>query len=249
MSITGSMLLKDVSVSDLKDIQTKLNKLGYNAGVVDGLYGKKTASAWEGFKKDNWLAQPEEIGLASYLLLKKESDKKKELVTFAQAQAIYGRSLSESQLTDLNDCLDRFQINTNARIRHFLSQTAHESGGLRWIKELASGQAYEGRKDLGNTQRGDGKRFKGAGVIQLTGRSNYQAFANYIGDQNVMSGYDYVAQKYPFTSAGFWWHNNKMNDLCDRGASVREVTRRVNGGYNGLADRQNYYVRASKVFP
>jgi putative chitinase len=115
------------------------------------------------------------------------------------------------------------------------------------MKELGDGWEYEGRTDLGNTRPGDGPRYKGAGVIQLTGRANYQAFANFINDPQVMDGVDYVSKTYPFSSAGFWWHNNDMNALCDRGASVEQVTLRVNGGYNGLDDRKAYYRKACQV--
>lgn len=164
-----------------------------------------------------------------------------------QAEHIFGNPITEAQLTDLNACLARFDITTSQRMRHFLSQIAHESGGLRWLKEIADGWAYEGREDLGNTQPGDGPRYKGAGAIQLTGRANYQAFSDYMQDPRIMEGCDYVAEKYPMTSAGFWWHNNRMNELCDRGATVRDVTLAVNGGLNGLQDRQYYYDRACRV--
>lgn len=174
-------------------------------------------------------------------------DEPKNLISLEQARGVFGRSPFDSQLADLNSCLRRFQINTLPRMRHFMSQIAHESGGLQWLKELASGDDYEWRNDLGNVYAGDGRRFKGAGVIQLTGRANYQALANFIGDPNVMGGCDYVAAVYPFTSAGFWWHNNRMNDLCDSGASVERITRRVNGGINGLSDRIYYYERACEV--
>jgi predicted chitinase len=174
-----------------------------------------------------------------------------ELVTMAQATAVFIRQPSASQLADLNACLRRFNITTPARIRHFLAQCGHESGGLRWMLELASGTAYEGRTDLGNTHRGDGPRFKGAGAIQLTGRYNYQRFADAIGDPDVMDGAPYVATKYPFTSAGYWWQQNGMNALVDGGATVRKVSARVNGRdpANGLADREAYYARAMGQFP
>ncbi len=169
-----------------------------------------------------------------------------DLVTRQQAQSVYGRALSDKQFKDLNDCLNRFEINTLSRIRHFLSQTAHESGGLKWLKELASGKAYNGRRDLGNIHPGDGPKYKGAGALQLTGFTNYQQLADFTHDPKVMEGVDYVSTTYPFTSAGVWWKNNNMNALCDRGGTVKEVTRRVNGGYNGLADRQRYYDKACK---
>lgn len=153
----------------------------------------------------------------------------------------------DSEIEELNACLAKFDITTPQRIKHFLSQTAHESGGGRYKEELASGEDYEYRNDLGNTQPGDGKKYKGAGYIQLTGRANYQSFANYIKDPKVMDGVKYVAEKYPMTSAGYWWFNNGMNALCDSGASVKEVTKRVNGGYNGLTDREHYYGRCEQV--
>jgi putative chitinase len=173
------------------------------------------------------------------------------LVTMAQATAVFTRAPSAAQVADLNDCLRRFSINTPARVRHFLAQVGHESGGLRWMLELASGEAYEGRQDLGNTRAGDGVRFKGAGAIQLTGRYNYQRFADFIKDPRVMEGADYVSTVYPFTSAGFWWHLNAMNAFVDQGASCRQVSASVNGRdpANGLDDREAYYARAVAAIP
>jgi predicted chitinase/LysM repeat protein len=157
--------------------------------------------------------------------------------------------LSPAILNDLNDCLVRYDITTKSRLSHFISQCSHESGAGRWTKELASGEAYEGRKDLGNTQPGDGPKFKGGGYIQITGRYNYTQFSNAIGDPEIVNqGVDYVAEHYPWTSAGFWWHANDMNALCDTNPTVEQVTRRVNGGYNGLEDRRMYYNRCLDVF-
>jgi predicted chitinase/uncharacterized protein YcbK (DUF882 family) len=173
------------------------------------------------------------------------------LVSMTQAAAVFTKAPSASQRADLNACLSRFNINTPARIRHFLAQVGHESGGLRWMLELASGDAYEGRKDLGNTRHGDGPRFKGAGAIQLTGRFNYQRFADFIKDPDVMDGAAYVAVKYPFSSAGFWWHQNAINAFVDQGASCRQVSAKVNGRdpANGLADREAYFTRAVAAIP
>lgn len=173
-------------------------------------------------------------------------------VSHSQLAQLWGCAMSLIQpieVEEMNRCLERFEIVTPQRIRHFLSQTAHESGGGRYKKELATGWDYEGRSDLGNTEPGDGPRFKGAGYIQLTGRFNYAAFAEYVSDPAVMEGVDYVANTYPFTSAGFWWKSNFMNSFCDAGASVRDVTIRVNGGLNGLADREHYYEICEQLFP
>ena len=170
----------------------------------------------------------------------------------AACEKIFLRPINPQQLVDLHICLIRFEIDkTNARLCHFLAQIGHESGGLRWLIELASGEDYEWRSDLGNTQAGDGRRFKGAGAIQLTGRVNYQAFANAMKDPKVMEGAEYVSQKYPFTAAGFWWDKNQMNAFVDSGASCRRVSAKVNGKdpANGLADREAYYSRARALFP
>lgn len=124
------------------------------------------------------------------------------------------------------------------------------------MKELADGSDYEYRDDLGNTHSGDGPRYKGSGVLQLTGRANYQAFSDAIGDPQVMDGCDYVANTYPFTSGDWWWHNNEMNALCDRGADVWAISRGVNLGNpwssstpNGMSDRIHYYALACQAIP
>jgi predicted chitinase len=157
----------------------------------------------------------------------------------------------DEEILELNRCLEEWNITNPLRIRHFLSQTAHESGGGKWKKELSDGWYLEGRTDIGNTQAGDGPKYKGAGYIQLTGRYNYQAFSDWKQDDpKIMSiGCDHVAEVYPFTSAGFWWTNNNMNALCDTDPSVEQVTKRVNGGYNGLDDRKYYYGRCCQYIP
>lgn len=231
-------------------IQSRLKDLGLlTPEGVDGIYGSQTQTAFIQFKQLTHQQDPEQLGpgSAKILIELKQLPGTSGLLSKAQAEGVYGRTIQLQQLKDLNNCLNRFQINTPVRIRHFLSQTAHESGGLRWLKELASGSDYEYRTDLGNVHPGDGPKYKGAGVIQLTGRCNYQSFSDFIRDPKVMDGVDYVSITYPFSSAGFWWHNNEMNALCDRGASVEQVTRRVNGGTNGLADRQAYYHKACQM--
>jgi putative chitinase len=178
------------------------------------------------------------------------SSKPDALITKKQLSRIWDVSettISDRIINDLNACLVRFQINTSVRIRHFISQISHESGGGKWMKELASGDDYEGRKDLGNTQPGDGRKYKGAGFIQLTGRANYSDFSKYMNDPKVMDGVDYVALNYPATSAGYWWYNNRMNALCDRNPLIEEVTRKVNGGLRGIEDRKVYYNRCLEV--
>ena len=149
--------------------------------------------------------------------------------------------IANYEIDELNLCLAKYEITTPQRIRHFLSQTAHESGGGRYKKELASGAAYEFREDLQNDEVGDGPKYKGAGYIQLTGKYNYSRLSAYLDDPQVMNGVDYVAENYPFTSAGYWWMDNRMNEFIDDGADVIAVTKRVNGGTNHLSERQRYF--------
>jgi predicted chitinase len=174
------------------------------------------------------------------------------LITKKQLSYIWNcdeKLIKDYEVDELNKCLKKFDITTKPRIRHFIAQCSHESGGGRWMKELDSGAAYEGRTDLGNTQKGDGPKYKGAGFIQVTGRYNYQKFADFIGDQKVMDGVDYVSKNYPFTVSGYWWMQNKMNSLCDSGATCRQISARVNGRdpANGLSEREMYYKRCCDV--
>jgi len=186
---------------------------------------------------------------SSWITIYREGPKKTEpstgavYVTKAQLAAIWGCAaelIHDYEIDEMNSCLEKYEITTAPRIRHFLSQTAHESGGGRYKKELASGEAYNNRSDLGNGPT-DGPKYKGAGYIQLTGKYNYSRLSEYLNDPRVMEGVDYVAENLPFTSAGYWWTDNKMNELIDSDADVVAVTRRVNGGVNGIDDRQHYY--------
>ncbi len=139
--------------------------------------------------------------------------------------------------------------------RHLVSQTAHETGRYRWMKELGDDayftRMYDNRSDLGNGT-GDGAKFFGAGAIQLTGRYNFQRFSDWLErngmkDDNVMEqGSNYVAEKYPFLSAVCWIEENNWAEVCE-GQDVYQVTRVLNGGYNGIDDRLMLYKRARKA--
>jgi len=176
-----------------------------------------------------------------------------QVVSKATAEYIFERAISDELLASLNDCLTRYEITTPKRLRHFLSQIAHESAALKSMVEIwgptEAQLGYEGRADLGNTEPGDGEKFSGAGPLQVTGRHNQTAFGDEIGDPEVAKqGTIYVAKKYPFQISGFWWAIlNDMNSLCDRNPTVEQVTRRVNGGVKGLRDRQRYYERCCNV--
>jgi putative chitinase len=139
--------------------------------------------------------------------------------------------------------VDRFDINTPVRQQHFLAQLAHESDHFQTTREYASGKAYEGRKDLGNTHKGDGERYRGRGLIQLTGRSNYQRASQALG-QPYLEEPDLV-EKFPAAAivSGWFWKTNGLNEIADKD-DVRAVTRRVNGGLNGLDSRMAHLASA-----
>lgn len=154
------------------------------------------------------------------------------------------------KVDDYLPCLEQAmidgQINTSLRIAMFLAQVGHESGSFRYLQELASGAAYEGRKDLGNIQPGDGVRFKGRGVIQITGRSNYKAYSDYTGIDFVSNPTDLAEPIYAFGSAAWFWKTHNLNKYSDAG-DLKGATKVINGGYNGLVDRQAIYDRAKKA--
>lgn len=143
-----------------------------------------------------------------------------------------------------NKYSDLFGITTPLRAVHYLAQVFHESGALKYTSELASGKAYEGRKDLGNIKPGDGPRFKGRGYIQITGRKNYQAYADSgycVGD--LMNHPEWLCLSPGNQKASMWfWKTNGLNALADLD-NLTAITKKVNGGYNGLSNRQYYYRR------
>lgn len=151
-------------------------------------------------------------------------------------------------IVPLNDAMDEFAINTPKRRAGFLAQIAHESGSLRYLRELASGSAYEARADLGNTQPGDGMRFRGRGLLQITGRHNYRlcSIALY-GDERLLERPDLLESvQAACRSAAWYWSAFGLNEIADTG-DIRRMTRRINGGFNGLAERITYYQTALNV--
>lgn len=152
----------------------------------------------------------------------------------------------EPFIEPLNAAMDEWEIDSPQRQAAFLAQVAHESGGFHYVKEIASGEAYEGRKDLGNVEPGDGVRFKGRGLIQLTGRNNYRACGaalglDLLGEPALLELPENAAR-----SAGWFWWSRKLNQLADAG-NFRRICILINGGLNGYADRLKYWERAKET--
>ena len=177
--------------------------------------------------------------------------------------------LPESIFNRLPEVIKRYEINTPKRLAHFISQCGHESGGFKVFTEnlnysaegllktfpkyfnaetaaayarkpeRIANRVYANRMSNGNEESGDGWKFRGRGCIQLTGRANYTAYDQAV-PENVLENPDLVAGALALDSAGWFWKTNGLNKIADAG-DVTAVTKRVNGGTHGLADRQSRY--------
>lgn len=140
-----------------------------------------------------------------------------------------------------------YGLTTPLRIAHFMAQAAHETGGFKWLREIwgptPAQLRYEGRNDLGNVQPGDGKRFLGRGIFQLTGRANYERAGKEIGQPLTVQPELAERPDIAVTTACDYWQSRGLSALADRD-DVLGVTRKVNGGVMGLSDR---IARLSKV--
>jgi putative chitinase len=184
------------------------------------------------------------------------------------------KKLPANVMDEIPLIMEKFGIDNPLKLSHFLSQCAHESGNFKFVREnlnysadglrkifpkyfptieaankyarqpeKIANKVYANRMGNGDEASGDGWKYKGAGYIQLTGKDNYAAFDKFV-DDDIMANPDLVATKYPLTSAAFFFHKNKLWDICDKGHGddvVLAVTKRVNGGTHGLADRQEKF--------
>lgn len=146
----------------------------------------------------------------------------------------------------LNQYMHEYRICGAEREAAFLATIIYESGSFQYTRELASGRAYEGRKDLGNVIAGDGVRFKGRGLIQITGRRNYERISNEFGIDFVKNPHLLEEPEWAVKSACWWWADKGLNEIADTG-DFRKVTRIVNGGLTGWAERSKWYALAKSV--
>jgi putative chitinase len=142
--------------------------------------------------------------------------------------------------------LEAAAIDTPARIAAFLAQLAHESGEFLYMEEIADGSAYEGDADLGNTEPGDGPRFKGHGPMQITGRANHAACGAALGIDLIAEPRLICTPVYATASACWFWNSRRLSLLADRDWFVA-ISKAINGGLNGLADRLGYWGRNRRL--
>jgi len=130
----------------------------------------------------------------------------------------------------------QFDVTTDLRVCHFFAQAAVETDWFKTLQEYASGDQYENRKDLGNTQPGDGRRYKGRGIFQTTGRYNYDAAGKKMGLDLINNPQLLLEPRNAVLSALYYWQGRNMNAIADRD-NIDEASRAVNGGYNGYEHR------------
>lgn len=170
------------------------------------------------------------------------------MISLLAVQAICGHKKPEIEAIYpfLVAAMVEYQIDTPKREAMFIAQAAHETASFRYLEELASGQAYENRKDLGNTQPGDGVKYKGRGVFQITGRANYArcSVALFGSDTLLLEAPEILSTpEAAANSAGWYWDWKGLNRQADMG-DVLGATRRINGGTNGITERLALYKRA-----
>jgi predicted chitinase len=268
---------------EVKDLQQKLKDLGFDPKGVDGSFGPGTRAAVITFQKSKGLQADGIAGPATQAALgagggsasggsagggSAPSDAGTGTATVPAATVGGGLSLEMLQkimphckvgnqvLPTLNETMNEFKINNRLRAAAFLATLAVESGEYKYVEEIASGAAYEGRRDLGNTQPGDGRRFKGHGRIQLTGRDVHKACGDYFGVDLIANPKLAAEEPLATKSAGWFWvhYKTQMNELADQGDFLRTQIK-VNGRNkktglpNGWPERQEYYKRALAVLP
>jgi putative chitinase len=184
------------------------------------------------------------------------------------------KKLPANVMDEIPLIMEKFGIDNPLRLSHFLSQCAHESGNFKLVREnlnysadglrkifpkyfptievankyarqpeKIANRVYANRMGNGDEASGDGWKFRGRGAIQTTGKDNYAAFDKFV-DDDILANPDLVATKYPLMSAAFFFHKNKLWDICDKGHThdvVVAVTKRVNGGVIGLEERQKNF--------
>lgn len=219
---------------------------------------------------DDWLDETLRVALNKSDRLPSEpayanllpSNKELSVASPSSTADLLGLNLSVAQLTEIAAFADpaqiellyhpilrtlaEFDLTTPLRQAHFLAQLCHESGSFNYLEELASGEDYEWRDDLGNVQAGDGVRFKGRGLIQITGRANYADCGDALGQDLIATPTRLADPDLACRSAGWFWNTRYLSAFADRD-DVDTITYRINGGYNGYDERVEFLNAAKAV--
>lgn len=189
------------------------------------------------------------------------------VITAEHLAAIAGRatSLMPGLAEQMNSTCPPYGIDTPREYCHFLAQVCRETDHFKTLREYATGRGYEGRIDLGNTQPGDGMRFKGRGIFQTTGRANYLQLGVKKGRRDLFINTPELLEQpeYAVWSACEYWRTRGLNDIANHADSdvlkkkykgnvidvspVEYISITINGGYNGMDERKKYYAIAQKI--
>ena len=261
------MLLKNGSSGeDVKKLQTKLGI------TADGAFGPGTEAKVKAWQTANGLTADGIVGDGTWTKMFGAPTATVIPNSNFKLDKLKGH-IPEAVIAQIPSTAAKFNITTPLRLAHFLSQCGHESGGFKAVSENVNYSAdglkkifgkyfpgnmadlyarnpekiasrvYASRMGNGDEASKEGFKFRGRGYIQLTGKSNYINFTNFIGEDCVATP-DLVATKYPLASAAFFFNSNKLWSICDKGAddaTVTSVTKRVNGGTIGLPDRIKHF--------
>jgi putative chitinase len=259
--------------SDVLNLQQLLNQKGF-ACIVDGVFGDNTEKCVCAAQKSFGLI-PNGIANDIFLSVLKKSLTQGSPVQVVNIQPKisipvvvsigtkgpltfdtvkqsmpYASDFNINRFLDpLNLTVVQYQINTPQRLACFLAQVAHESSCLQYTKELADGSTYDKQplaRDLGNTQPGDGPRYKGRGLIQVTGKYNYEQLSKDLGGDFLNHPELLEQPKLATLTAGWFWNKRNLNQYCDSG-DFRSLTQKINGGLNGWESRVNYYIASQKA--
>lgn len=264
---------KGSSGEDVIRIQKALKDKGFLDGKADGDFGNRTHTAVKAFQTKNGLEPDGVVGAGTWTALfaagmsAVDAGPGPFVVSREHLSAIAGLStpLMPALAEWLNKTCPAYEIDTPREYAHFLAQACHETDHFKTLKEYASGNAYENRKDLGNTQKGDGVRFKGRGIFQTTGRANYQQLGVIKGKRDLFIRNPELLEQpeYAVWSACEYWKTRNLNDIANHADSdilkkkykgaiidvspVEFISITINGGYNGMEERKKFYARAKNV--
>lgn len=224
----GSVLEPGAQGAVVSDMQQKLTRLGYGVQST-GVLGETTADALRGFQRNNRIQATGELGPTTLAGMERALAASITLEEFRQFAPNVDEKTARSWLPHLNASMGYADIRNDRRKAAYLAQIAHESDGFRTFEEYASGAAYEGRSDLGNSQPGDGRRYKGRGAIQLTGRANYRDIGRRLGVDFERNPELLERPEYAFLASADYWKRHDLNALADK------------GDFEGITDVINYY--------